>query len=88
METTRIARLTSALNAAFAPEILEIQDDSARHAGHAAMKGITGCETHLQVKIRAEALAGLSRVEQHRAVQKVCESEMRTGLHALQITIL
>jgi len=82
--TTRIERLTESLQK-LEPTYLEIKDDSARHAGHAAMKGITGGETHLVVEIHSPKFSGRTRLEQHRIVQALCESEMSTGLHALQI---
>ena len=81
---TRIERLTQALQA-LEPTKLNIKDDSARHAGHAAMKGITGNETHLIVEISSPKFVQKSRIEQHRMVQALCQSEMETGLHALQI---
>ena len=83
---TRIERLTQALQA-LEPTNLNIKDDSARHASHAAMKGITGSETHLIVEISSAKFINKSRVEQHRMVQALCQSEMATGLHALQIKV-
>ena len=82
--STRIERLTQALQV-LEPTSLTIMDDSARHAGHAAMKGIKGEETHLIVDIVSPQFTGKSRIEQHRMVQVLCQNEMKTGLHALQI---
>jgi len=83
---TRIDRMTQSL-AALQPSGLTITDDSARHAGHAAMKGITGDHTHLQVEIASPQFEGKSRVQCHRMVQKLCQPEFAQGLHALQINI-
>ncbi len=82
--STRIERLTENLQQ-LAPTHLHIKDDSARHAGHAAMNGVEGEETHLVVTITSTQFEGKSRVEQHRMVQALCQSEMTKGLHALQI---
>ena len=81
---TRIERLTDALQA-LQPNHLQITDDSARHAGHAAMNGVKGEETHLVVEIVSPQFEGKSRIERHRMVQKLCAEEFETGLHALQI---
>ena len=85
MTEARIYRITEALSA-LNPISLTIQDDSHLHAGHAAMKGIKGKETHLHVTIQSAAFEGKSRIEQHRMVQELCQPEFETGLHALQIT--
>lgn len=82
---TRINRLTHALQS-LQPTALEIIDNSAQHAGHAAMKGIEGEETHLHIKISSPQFQGKSRLQCHRMVQQLCQPEMATGLHALQIT--
>ena len=82
--TTRIERLTQSLQQ-LEPTHLHIKDDSARHAGHAAMNGVEGEETHLVVTISSAQFEGKSRLEQHRMVQALCQSEMAKGLHALQI---
>lgn len=81
---TRIERLTESLQQ-LEPTHLNIKDDSARHAGHAAMNGVEGEETHLIVEIHSLKFAGKSRIEQHRMVQALCKAEMKSGLHALQI---
>lgn len=83
----RIERLTEALQA-LQPSQLEIIDDSHHHAGHAAMKGITGQHTHLHIRLASPQFADKPRLQQHRMVQSLCKAEMETGLHALQITVL
>ena len=47
------------LKNALSPTLLEILDDSASHAGHAAMKGLAPSETHFKVKITSAAFQGL-----------------------------
>jgi BolA protein len=63
--------------------MLEIDDESHLHAGHAG--AAPGGETHYAVRIRAAALASLSRVERHRAVNNALAAEFASGLHALSI---
>ena len=53
------------LTAAFAPSVLEVVNESHRHAGHAGDDG--SGESHFHVTIRAEALAAMNRVARHRA---------------------
>ena len=84
---TRAERLTELL-APLAPLSLELVDDSHKHAGHAAMKGLDAAETHFRLHIVSEAFEGKSRIERHRMVQKLVQPEMETGLHALQIKAL
>lgn len=81
---TRRERIESRLRAAFAPSLLEVVDDSARHAGHAGAE--PGGETHYRVIVVSERFHGLSRVECQRLVYTVLEDELRSGLHALQLT--
>lgn len=72
------------LSAAFSPEVLEVQDDSERHRGHAGWR--EGGETHFNVKIRAASLAAMSRVERHRAVHRAL-GELTDRIHALSLDI-
>ncbi|HLQ19691.1 MAG TPA: BolA family protein, partial [Tabrizicola sp.] len=56
------------LTAAFAPSVLEVVNESHKHAGHSGDDG-TG-ESHFHITIRAETLAAMNRLARHRAVQK------------------
>jgi BolA protein len=47
--------LREKLSVAFAPEELEVEDDSARHAGHAG--ATPGGESHFNIRIRSPANA-------------------------------
>jgi BolA protein len=82
-KTTRAARLEATLRAAFHPTELSIQDDSARHAGHAG--ATPEGETHFTVRIVSDLFQGLSRVARSRAVNTVLASEFTDGLHALSL---
>jgi BolA family transcriptional regulator, general stress-responsive regulator len=70
-----------ALRAALEPVLIEVQDDSAAHAGHAgAREG-----RHFSVTIVSPRFAGLSRVARHRLVYDAVASQMAQGIHALAI---
>jgi BolA protein len=81
--TSRAERIRIALEAAFSPETLEIVDESQLHHGHAG--AAPGGETHYAIRIRAETLAGLSRLAKHRAINDALKAEFASGLHALAI---
>ena len=71
------------LTEAFAPERLEVIDESHRHAGHAGAR--PGGETHYSVYIVSPAFQGKSRIERHRMVNATLASELAGGVHALAI---
>lgn len=80
--TTRVARIRSALVAAFDPEALEVVDDSARHAGHAGARDGRG---HFDVAVTSKAFAGMGALARHRAVYAALDAMMATDIHALSI---
>ena len=87
-ETTAGAadRIEAKLRAAFAPEHLEVVDESERHRGHAGWR--EGGGTHFRVVMRAAAFDGLSRVERSRAVHRALADELAGGVHALALELL
>lgn len=78
--------IRSKLSRAFAPEALEIVDESARHAGHAGASPLG--ETHFRVRIVSIAFAGQSRVERQRRIYEALAEEMAQRVHALSLTVL
>ncbi len=63
------------------PQHLEVQDDSALHAGHAgAREG-----GHYTVRVVSERFRGLTKVARHRLVYDLLAEQMRRGIHALAI---
>jgi BolA protein len=76
-------RLRNKLTAAFAPSRLEIEDDSARHAGHAGAG--SGGESHFTVVIEAAAFEGASRVQRQRMVYGALAEELSGPVHALSL---
>ncbi|MGH6866996.1 MAG: BolA family protein [Methyloceanibacter sp.] len=71
---------------AFAPEALEVVNDSHRHRGHASSPG-TG-ESHFTIKMVSAAFAGKSRLERHRMVNRTLAEELAGKVHALAIQAL
>jgi BolA protein len=71
------------LTKAFAPERLDVIDESHLHAGHAGAR--SGGETHYRVYIVSQAFRGKSRVDRHRLVNATLSSELEGGVHALAI---
>ena len=82
---SRAARLETILGQAFSPILLRIEDDSARHAGHAGAQ--PGGETHYNVMLVSASFRGMDRVARSRAVHAVLEGEFSTGMHALALTL-
>ena len=74
------------LSIKFTPSHLEVLDESEKHRGHAGWR--VGGSTHFRVRIAADALAGLSRVAQHRAVMTELDAELKSGVHALAIEVI
>ncbi len=71
------------LNDAFAPNALEVVDDSAKHAGHAGARA--GGESHFTVRVTSVHFKGMGRVARHRAVYAALKPLLDAGLHALAI---
>jgi BolA protein len=79
-------RMMEKLNEALAPELLDVVDDSHRHAGHLGNPGsAAGSETHFSVKVVSAAFVGKSRLARHRMINGVLADELAAGLHALAI---
>jgi BolA protein len=72
------------LTAAFAPSVLEVVNESYKHAGHSGDDG-TG-ESHFHITIRAEAFQDMNRVARHRAVQKAL-GDLNQRIHAIALDI-
>jgi BolA protein len=71
------------LKAAFAPDTLDIEDESARHAGHSGARD--GGESHFRVRIVSSAFKGMTRVERQRRIYAALAEEFAQGLHALSL---
>ena len=71
----------------FAPQHLEVLDESYQHDGHAGSNG-TGFGTHFRVRIKAPQFDGLTRVAGHRLVYDALHNFIDQGLHALAIEVV
>lgn len=80
--STRVDRIRAALEAAFKPAVIEVVDDSARHAGHEGARDGRG---HFNVDVVSEAFQGLGSLARHRAVYAAVGGLMETDIHALAI---
>jgi len=79
-------RIERKLREAFAPIVLEVFDESTKHAGHAGAR--PRGETHFRVKIVSSSFAGLSRIASHRAVYEALQTDMvEGGIHALALDV-
>jgi|SRR5579883_2126907 len=76
-------KMRAKLQAALAPERLEIEDQSHLHAGHAGWR--PGGETHFKIKVASARFSGKGRLERHRMVYALLADEIAEGVHALQI---
>lgn len=75
------AEIEHTLREALAPSSVEVDDDSAKHAGHAgAREG-----GHFTVRVTSPRFAGLSRVARHRLVYDALGPLAPRGIHALAI---
>jgi BolA protein len=74
------------LTEAFRPSRLEVEDDSARHAGHAGARA--GGESHFNVLIESEAFAGAPKVARQRMVYRALAAELAGPVHALSVRAL
>ena len=81
--TTVAQAIADKLSTAFAPERLEVVDDSSKHAGHAG--GRQGGESHFTVRITASAFAGQGRLQRQRLVYGALAAELAGPVHALSV---
>ncbi|MEP0940682.1 MAG: BolA family protein [Rhizobiaceae bacterium] len=81
-----VTRLEQKMQKAFAPQSLEIINESHLHAGH--QPGFNGeGESHIRVRMIADHFNGMSRVNIHREINAICADEIAAGLHALAIDV-
>lgn len=85
MVISRASRIKTKLETALQAAVLEVEDVSHQHAGHAAVREM-GQETHFNVKIVSAKFHGQNLVKRHRMVYDLLSEELQSGLHALSIT--
>lgn len=72
------------LEEALKPDLLEIIDHSAAHAGHAGNKG----GGHYNVTIVSEQFEGKTLVQRHQLIYAIMGDMMKEDIHALGINAL
>ncbi|CAI9113330.1 OLC1v1013911C1 [Oldenlandia corymbosa var. corymbosa] len=82
---SRATRIKSKLQSALEAAVVEVEDVSYQHAGHAAVKNTGTNETHFNVKVVSDKFDGQSLVKRHRMVYDLLSDELQSGLHALSI---
>lgn len=82
MNEQRIEAIRARLLDALEPEMLEIEDESHLHAGHAGARDGRG---HFRVTLVAEAFSGQPPIRRHRLVYAALGELMATDIHALTI---
>ena len=78
------AEIEARLSAAFTVTLLQVVNESHRHAGHSGDDG-TG-ESHFAVTLRAPELVAMGRLARHRAVQSAL-GDLNQRVHALALDI-
>jgi BolA protein len=77
------AEMTRRLEAALAPNVLTLADDSEQHRGHGGYN--PAGESHFSLIIESAAFAGKSRVERQRMVHAALGDLLEERVHALSI---
>ena len=72
------------LTAAFAPNVLDIVDETHLHRGHGGHQ--PGVSTHFRISIVAPAFAAKPRVERQRLIYAALGSLIGNPIHALSLS--
>jgi BolA protein len=75
--------ISKKLQEAFAPDRLDVIDESHLHEGHAGHQ--PGGETHFRVNIVSAGFEGKSRIERHRMINAALAAELAGPIHALAL---
>ena len=78
----RAEAIRVAIGAALAPSVLEVEDESHKHIGHAGARDGRG---HFRVDVVSSAFSGMTPIARHRAVYAAVGDLMATDIHALAI---
>lgn len=77
-------KIRQKLEEALKPDLIEIIDHSAAHAGHAGNSG----GGHYNVTIVSEQFEGKNLVQRHQMIYKIMGDMMKAEIHALGINAL
>ncbi|ORX71834.1 bola-like protein [Linderina pennispora] len=75
------------IEAAYAPTVLEIENESHKHRHHAPMQGVTSTETHFKIKVVSSQFAGQRLLQRQRSIYSLFKHEMAMdgGIHAMAL---
>ncbi|MCX7559370.1 BolA family transcriptional regulator [Sulfitobacter sp. F26204] len=82
---SKTQEIEARLRAALAPRELDVVDDSESHRGHSGFQ--EGGESHFNLRIRASAFKGMSRIARHRAVHAALGPDLIGRIHALALDL-
>lgn len=82
---SRVERIRQRLEETLQPIRCQIEDDSAKHAGHAGASSGAG---HFSVTIVSQQFETLNRLSRHRLVYDAVGDMMHSDIHALAIIAL
>jgi BolA protein len=82
---SRKEKIEKILREALSALYVEVEDESALHAGHA---GATSGGGHYRVTIVSPMFEGKGLIEQHRLVYQALAAEMQKDIHALALNTL
>ncbi len=85
MPMTVKERIELKVNKAIDCEVLEVIDESHKHAGHVGAR--PEGETHFHINMVSSDLNGKSRVARQRMVYKVLADELAGPVHALSLNL-
>jgi BolA family transcriptional regulator, general stress-responsive regulator len=80
-ESKRIEMIRERIESEFAPNELEIIDESHLHAGHSGHGGAG----HFQIRIVSDKFKGQATLARHRLVYAALDNLMQSEIHALSI---
>lgn len=74
----------------FVPTILQIRDDSHKHAGHhhGSPNAFTGQEgTHFHIYMVSSVFEQMTRIERYRSIHHCLQEELANNIHALSLDL-
>ena len=78
-------RIEKKVGETFGAESFSLEDDSAKHAGHAGHQ--PGGETHFNLSVISDAFAGKNRVQRQRMIYQLLAEELEERVHALSLSL-
>ena len=78
-------RIEQILRESLAATVVEVEDESALHVGHAGAASGGG---HYRVTVVSPFFEGKNQIQRHRLVYNALSAEMQRTIHALALTTL